>query len=218
MKIIVDERRTRFDAHEYQLKKQENLPKTCSYVVTYISDDTITAVSPSGELTRIAPGTILGLNYEVKTNKGYMEVRSINGTVFRLGPNSTFSVQQTIVGEVPVYYGAVYISTSRFSRIYDGGKYRTSCYNVIGYDSLIENIDNSSDRYYAFENPVDIIEFDETGRKFQIAHLEPLTSLDLVFDDDKKMRDRYQIKNLRKLDNFEIKTMYEKWVIPTCWR
>lgn len=52
------------------------------------------SASPSGELTSVALGTI-----------------------FRLGPNSTFSIQQTVVGEVPICYGIFCVSIFRFSRI-----------------------------------------------------------------------------------------------------
>lgn len=219
MKLIIQDKKKIFDAHEYQLVKQSNLPKTCSFVVTYASGNKIKSLNPSGSVSSISAGTLLGLNHEIQTNSNRMVIQSSRGTIYRVGPHSSFSVQQTIEGESAIFFGQVFVDSLRVkSGIIDGAKYRTSCYVPSPIIDLTKNINFNTDCYYAFSDPVEIVEYDEQGEKFQIARVEPFSKLELSFDNSLKMRERYTVVATSKLDNSEIDSLYSEWVSPLNWR
>ena len=181
-------------------------------MVTYASDDSIESLATSGDSSNMTAGTLIGLNHEIRTNNGHMEIRSHRGIIYRLGTNTTFSIQQRIEGEVPIFYGKVYMDTLRADTIVDGGKYRTSCV------SLTENIDPVTDRYYALNDPFEIMEYDEQGREFQIASVAPFTKLDLRFNNNLVMREKYQVVSRAALNDEEIDSLYSEWVSPVNWK
>lgn len=187
-------------------------------MATYASDDSIESLAISGDSSNMTAGTLIGLNHEIRTDNGHMEIRSHRAIIYRLETNTTFSVQQTIEGEVPIFYGKVYMDTLRADTIVDGGKYRTSCYIPSHTVSLTENIDPVTDHYYALNDPFEIMEYDEQGREFQIASVAPFTKLDLRFNNNLVMREKYQVVSRAALNDEEIDSLYSEWVSPVNWK
>ncbi|UQS84460.1 hypothetical protein MOO46_04180 [Apilactobacillus apisilvae] len=211
---------TLFDSHEYQLNSQSDLPKTCNFVLTYASSGSVISIDPDGNAEYINPGTILGLNYEIRTdNNSRIEIRSSTGSIYRLGCNSSFSIQNTFEGEVPIYYGNVYINTLRSKRITDGGKYRTSCYMPSRpINALIVKVNDHEDCYYSLEDSIEVMEYDEKGLSFEICKVPSFNKLLLSFNDDLNMRERYNISLKKSLNNQEINYIYKEWVSPVNWK
>ncbi|GBG93900.1 hypothetical protein LFYK43_03590 [Ligilactobacillus salitolerans] len=187
-------------------------------MVTYVSGNEVKSLDHTGNISDITAGTLLGLNHEIQTNNGRIAIRSSRSTIYRVGPQSSFSVQQAIAGEVAIFYGKVYTDSLRSKEIVDGAKYRTSCYLPGPVTGLITNIDAETDRYYSFSDPLEIMEYDEQGERFQIARVEPFSKLELSFDDSLKMRERYKIVATLKLDDAEIASLYSDWVSPIKWK
>lgn len=140
------------------------------------------------------------------------------GDIIRLDVNSEFRIEYTREGAVPVFYGSVMVFPINNKEYVSHGKYLTSCRTVCpDGDYFIENIDETTDRYYSFEGAYDVYEYDEQGRKFLITHLEPFQTCDLYFDHTKPCRDAYKIINTADLTASEITDIYTKYVIPIYW-
>lgn len=45
-------------------------------MATYASDDSIESLATSGDSSNMTAGTLIGLNHEIRTNNGHMEIRS----------------------------------------------------------------------------------------------------------------------------------------------
>ena len=80
------------------------------------------------------------------------------------------------------------------------------------------NLNEKEDEYYSFENSVNIYEYDESGRQFQIAHMEPFSKMILSFDESHRMRERYNVSGISEMTNREIDWIYNTFVKPINWR
>jgi hypothetical protein len=204
------------EQNEYQLIKQDKLLARDNYVVTFAQGNVNCKID--GVSTKLGEGTVLGVNSVIQTNDGRAEVRSISGAIFRLGSQSEFEIKQTVEGKVPVYYGNVYVNTAFSESPISGGKYRTSCYTQTHIQGVLTTrISDDSDCYYSLDGAVEIYEYDESGRKFQIAHLEPFQALTLKFNDTLKMRSRYLVTSRKDLSKQKIDELYTNYVVPTTW-
>ncbi|WP_283679625.1 hypothetical protein [Lentilactobacillus sp. Marseille-Q4993] len=218
MDNMIKQSGTFFDDNESYLIRQEGLPSTCSYVVTYLSGDDVCSISPLGYMTELTSGTLIGMDYEIRTGNGRVEIRSSTGVVFRLGKHSSFSIKKTIAGECPVYYGNVFISNDEGQQVLGGGKYRTSCYVPGHTNLLIKPVTDTIDCYYVLNYDINIVEFDENGRQFFIDHADQYTKLELSFDDSMPMRKKYTTLSKHDLTDDEITELYTDWVSPVFWR
>lgn len=202
-------------SHESFLKKVGDFTgMTNSFRVTYVENSTACILYGKDSYVLTA-GMVIGANALLKTNNAKVEIVSTIGDIIRLDVNSELCIEHTVEGLVPVYYGKV--MTMPISN--KGGKYRTSCWLTTQENRcyLIENIDESTDRYYSFEGAYDVYEYDEQGRKFLITHLEPFQTCDLYFDHTKPCRDAYKIINTADITTSELADIYTKYVIPIDW-
>lgn len=190
---------------------------TNSFRVTYVENSTA-CILYGKDTYVLTAGTVIGANALLKTNNAKVEIVSTVGDIIRLDENSEFCIEHTVEGLVPVCYGTV--MTMPISNKGSGCiKYRTSCWHSVHANSnyFIENIDETTDRYYSFEGAYDVYEYDEQGRKFLITHLEPFQTCDLYFDHTKPCRNAYKIVNTADLTTSEIADIYAKYVMPIDW-
>lgn len=186
------------------------------YSVTFISNDEGNAPTISfsnGQEQKLKVGDILTDICHIKTNSHRVEITSSNGTLFRLGLNSEFSIEKTIEGVVPVYYGEVYVEARDQQPTH---KYYTSCW-CESTTIFIDNISDHEDYYYTLDFPATIYEYDEEGNRFDIFKQLALTKTSLTFDDNKPMRDRYKIKYQKKITQSEIDYIVSNFVNPNNW-
>lgn len=126
---------------------------------------------------------------------GKVELRDNSGQTVRLGKDGEFSIEESLLGKRPEYYGESVIINKGFSC----GKYRTSCWMVPlmpeeTADMLIRPVPGeSADEYQLFRGSIAITEFDESGRSYGIAFVSEGEKLVLGYDDEKRGRDRYYI-------------------------
>lgn len=206
-------------SHEVYLNKLGSATLNATYRVTYVSQSSNSAkVMVNGELLDLKVGTIIYEGQLISTNSSHVEIISSMNQLYRLGTESEFCIENTAEGMLPVVFGKVYRKFLRgIPEFISGGKYRTSCWNGME-ETAILNLDGTKDEYYSFENAVNIYEYDEAGRQFQIAHMEPFTKMILSFDESSKMRQRYKVSSVLEMTNREIDWIYNVFVKPINWR
>lgn len=206
-------------SHEVYLNKLGSATLNATYRVTYVSQSSNSAiVMVNGELLDLKVGTIIYEGQLISTNSSHVEIISSMNQLYRLGTESEFCIENTAEGVLPVVFGKVYRKFLRgIPEFISGGKYRTSCWNGME-ETAILNLDGTKDEYYSFENAVNIYEYDEAGRQFQIAHMEPFTKIILSFDESSKMRQRYKVSSVLEMTNREIDWIYNVFVKPINWR
>lgn len=206
-------------SHEVYLNKLGSATLNATYRVTYVSQSSNSAtVMVNGELLDLKVGTIIYEGQLISTNSSHVEIISSMNQLYRLGTENEFCIENTAEGMLPVVFGKVYRKFLRgIPEFISGGKYRTSCWNGME-ETAILNLDGTKDEYYSFENAVNIYEYDEAGRQFQIAHMEPFTKMILSFDESSKMRQRYKVSSVLEMTNREIDWIYNVFVKPINWR
>ncbi len=195
-------------------KKNSDLIKP--YSVTFISTDEgngPTINFNKGQQKQLKVGDILTDICHIKTNSHRVEIESSDGTLFRLGQNSEFSIEKTEEGIVPVYYGEVYVEARDQQPTH---KYYTSCW-CESTTIFIDNVSDHEDCYYTLDFPATIYEYDEEGKRFDIFKQLALTKTSLTFDDNKLMRDRYTVKYQKKISQDEIDYIVSNFVNPNNW-
>lgn len=212
---------TIFNSHDTHQKL--GIPNSnFNYRVTYISENEgqkPVFISNNTDETIVEIGASINEGGLLKTNSQKVEIRSNTGFIYRLAPKSEFSIENTIAGLVPVYYGTVYIFGLAKSEFINGGKYRTSCYTQTRPTSLlISNIKNDIDVYYTLDYGTEIYEYDEMGRTFPIFSSESLSKTELRIDTSKNMRNRYEVIHHSALSNDEINKIFDYFVNPINWR
>lgn len=214
--------KTVFNSHDGHLKlgTQHSL---FSYVVTYISDsigrDAIFK-NINGDIYKVDMGASVSEGGILFTNDHRVEIKSSSGITYRLAENSEFSIERTVAGVVPVYYGKVYISGYTPNKFIDGGKYRTSCYNSTTrpLDLVIMNYSENVDIYYSLEYEAEVHEYDEKGERFNLFFSDKFTETKLETVAHKSMRDKYKVLCKRIMTNSEIERIYDYFVNPINWR
>ncbi|UWI43122.1 hypothetical protein [Lactobacillus paragasseri] len=214
--------KTEFNTHD-QHKKLGHQSSNVSYVVTFVSNNygkRAIFTDLNGVTHKIESGITISEGGLLETNNQRVEVRASSGITFRLDKNSEFSIERTIAGVVPVYYGKVYIFGTSNNEFVDGGKYRTSCYNDIkrGINLLIMNICDNVDAYYGLDEEAVIYEYDESGKKFPLFISGELTVTELKKDKNTYMRNRYSVVKQREMTDLEINKIYSYFVNPVNWR
>lgn len=214
--------KTEFNTHD-QHKKLGHQSSNVSYVVTFVSNNygkRAIFTDLNGVTHKIESGITISEGGLLETNNQRVEVRASSGITFRLDKNSEFSIERTIAGVVPVYYGKVYIFGTSNNEFVDGGKYRTSCYNDIkrGINLLIMNICDNVDAYYGLDEETVIYEYDESGKKFPLFISGELTVTELKKDKNTYMRNRYSVVKQREMTDLEINKIYSYFVNPVNWR
>ena len=206
-----------------QHKKLGHQSSNVSYVVTFVSNNygkRAIFTDLNGVTHKIESGITISEGGLLETNNQRVEVRASSGITFRLDKNSEFSIERTIAGVVPVYYGKVYIFGTSNNEFVDGGKYRTSCYNDIkrGINLLIMNICDNVDAYYGLDEETVIYEYDESGKKFPLFISGELTVTELKKDKNTYMRNRYSVVKQREMTDLEINKIYSYFINPVNWR
>jgi hypothetical protein len=214
--------KTEFNTHD-QHKKLGHQSSNVSYVVTFVSNNygkRAIFTDLNGVTHKIESGITISEGGLLETNNQRVEVRASSGITFRLDKNSEFSIERTIAGVVPVYYGKVYIFGTSNNEFVDGGKYRTSCYNDIkrGINLLIMNICDNVDAYYGLDEETVIYEYDESGKKFPLFISGELTVTELKKDKNTYMRNRYSVVKQREMTDLEINKIYSYFINPVNWR
>ena len=187
------------------------------YRVTHVSGTNATVETKEGTQT-LRAGVLLGKNALVRTNGDCVEITNSSDAKFRLKNRSEFCLELTVGGILPVVYGSVAylpgIATVPLSEATH--KYRTSCYTG-SYPQIIEMVSRTVDAYYALEKGYDIIEYDEYGQKFIIAHVNPFEECYLEVDLSKSMRERYQVQVQKQMTPEKIQTLYAEYIHPQNW-
>ncbi|KIN81892.1 hypothetical protein [Clostridium botulinum] len=129
------------------------------------------------------------------TTKDYTELRNFNGELCRLGPNSTFSLEDTVLGKRPVIGGESYL---KVNPSVGGPKYRTSCWGMPIHDSMMESfykqLDEKTDHIYALKGTHIIFEYDDKNKPFVITSIEEGQKAVLNIAKTENIRDRYTAK------------------------
>lgn len=214
--------KTEFNTHD-QHKKLGHQSSNVSYVVTFVSNNNgkeAIFTDLSGVVHKLRSGMAISEGGLLETNNQRLEIRASSGITFRLDKNSEFSIERTIAGVVPVYYGKAYIFGTSNNEFVDGGKYRTSCYNDIkpGINLLIMNVSDDVDAYYGLDEETVIYEYDESGKKFPLFISGELIVTELKKDKNTPMRNRYSVIKQREMTNLEINKIYSYFVNPVNWR
>lgn len=188
-----------------------------TFMVTFVSHDVDTKEQPTINGVKLQPGTILAHNDRVETHDGRVEIRDNLGAIFRLRGNSSFEVGLTEDGYEPVMDGYVY----KFRRgdtpaIAYCGKYVTSCY-MCQFVAVIEPLSDTADRYYSFGTSNIIFEYDENGRKFTIAALDEDEYAELHYDSQAPMRQRYVVKNRKRISDDEFDRITQEYINDRYW-
>ncbi len=207
-------------SHEEHIIKIGNfMGMSVGYRVTYVENSSAEVISNNFR-NGLKVGSVIGFDALIKTNNSRVEITASDGFVYRLGGDSEFCVENTIEGLKPVFFGSVYFSPPNETVMAggtSGGKYRTSCWILAKSHLLIENVDDNTDRYYAFEKGFDVYEYDESGREFLIMNVKPFTSCDLYCDLTKPMRERYTVVNEITLNRNDVTHFYNEYVSPVNW-
>lgn len=100
---------TKVGQHEEHLRKVGRFSLENPYTVTFVSEkDTVEFFNyETKESTVLNAGTILNTCGLLKTNSARVEIRNNEGDLYRLVDNSDFSIEYTIEGVKPVFYGNV---------------------------------------------------------------------------------------------------------------
>lgn len=206
-------------SHELYLNKLGNATLNAIYRVTYVSQsDNPATVAVNDELFNLKVGMLIYETQLINTHSSHVEIISSINQLYRLGTESEFCIENTAEGMIPVVFGKVYRKFLRsVPEFISGGKYRTSCWNGME-ETAVLNLNEKEDEYYSFENSVNIYEYDESGRQFQIAHMEPFSKMNLSFDESHRMRERYNVSGISEMTNREIDWIYNTFVKPINWR
>lgn len=229
---------TKVGQHEEHLRKVGRFSLENPYTVTFVSEkDTVEFFNyETKESTVLNAGTILNTCGLLKTNSARVEIRNNEGDLYQLVDNSDFSIEYTIEGVKPVFYGNVLyasediityspeknrapIKHGRESRRGGGGKYRTSCYmfNFGKGIVIIDSLSPNEDVYYNLSGPLAVYEYDETGKQFTIFTAEPFQKVRVQFDDSKNLRERYQILEKAQISSTRMNKLYQDFIYQNSW-
>lgn len=175
---------------------------------------------------QVKPGSQLVLGDIVQTDQtSRAEIRDNFGAIFRLGHNSSISIEQSPEKRnIPVYDGSVFKLRKDFFNpvIFDcGGKYRTSCYSMCPTSEFIAHVAGvqNEDIYYSFSPNNVVWEYDEQGNKFEIVALKEGESAVIKYDDSaKKIVDRYQVIEKRRISDKEYDSITNDYLNDRKWR
>lgn len=209
--------------HESHIKMSEQayfLNET--YRVTFVDENVIipaSLIDQKGDNFTLNSGQLIGLNDLILSNDSRIEIRNSTGLIFRLGTHSEFSLEQTVNGIVPIYFGSVY--KTRFSGIPTvmcSGKYRTSCYTQCMNTLFTENISSNKDIFYGMSDDIHIWEYDENGRRFPIVSIGEGQKVTLQFDNSKPMRERYTVFSIDMISDDDYDRITQKFINNKYWR
>lgn len=99
--------KTEFNTHD-QHKKLGHQSSNVSYIVTFVSNNygkEAIFTDLNGVAHELKSGVAISEGGLLETNNQRIEIRASSGITFRLDKNSEFSIERTIAGVVPVYYG-----------------------------------------------------------------------------------------------------------------
>lgn len=204
--------------HEDYLTKigafQSNGPVYRVSAVNGTGDFKPTLLIDTNEEVSAKTGHVLGSDIVLKTNNYRVELNGNDGSIIRLAPNSEFWIESnTVLGARAVIYGSVFtFYTSKVDPIQSIKKYVTSCWSSPEMN-YIEPINETTDRYVSFFEPVSIYEYDEQGIKFHIATLNPFEELEMEFNKEKPMRERYNVVSRSPLSHNLKKKIFEDFFI-----
>lgn len=227
---------TKVGEHEKHLRKVGSFLFENPYMVTFVSkEDTVEFLNyETTERVFLNEGIILSTCGLLKTNSARVEIRNRDGDLYRLASNSEFSIEYTVEGIRPVFYGKVlYASEDTITyspeknrgpikhdyKRSGGGKYRTSCYmfNFGKGIVVIDSLGPSEDVYYNLSGPLAVYEYDEMGRQFTIFTAEPFQKIRLRFDNGKKLRERYQVLEKSRISNSRLSSLYQHFIFQNSW-
>lgn len=209
--------------HESHIRKSEQayfLKET--FRVTFVDENVDilpSIIDQNGNINELKQAQLIGLNDLILSNESRIEIRDNTGLVFRIGPHSEFSLEQTVIGISPVYYGSIY--KTRFSGIPSvmcGGKYRTSCYTQCMNTLFTENESSNTDVFYGLSDDIHIWEYDEWGRRFPIVSITEGQKVILKFDDSKQMRERYTVVNVDEITDADYDRITNNFMNNKNWR
>lgn len=150
-----------------------------NWFVTYTKDNNLKNLLSTGN------------SFAIDT-KDYTEIRNFNGELCRMGVNSTFSLEDTVLGKRPVFGGEVYLKVNSLL----GPKYRTSCWGFTLNDSFMESfykqVDEQTDHIYALKGTQVIYEYDENNKPFVISTIEEGQKAVLNISKTDNVRSRYK--------------------------
>lgn len=167
----------------------------------------------------VKEGDIITPINTIFTNDSRVEIRNEEGIVFRLLENSDFQINNSEVGLRPMINGKVY--KYRFTYISDSGvcwKAPMSCWNGCRSTMVYERVSINTDVYYCLGDMMNIYEFDESGKKFNIITLNEGEKCEIVYDNSKSMRERYVVKNLNEISDKEYDYLVNNYINPKHWR
>lgn len=140
-------------------------------------------------------GKFLTESFSNISTNSYTEFRNTNGEICRLGKNSTFSLEDTVLGKRPVVGGEVYLKVNPAVL---GPKYRTSCWGIVINHSFMESfykqINEQTNHIYALKGTQVIYEYDENNKAFIIASIEEGQKAILNISKTEDIRLRYKAK------------------------
>lgn len=173
-----------------------------------------------GKSIALKMGQKIEIGQMIRTNSSRIEIRDNWGAIFRLGENSEFSVEQTEGGIAPVYYGEVYKGRISYEpdKMCATSKYRTSCWMNCTKDVFMHPTETNADVFYSFSADCPIWEYDESGRKFTIVHLDEGQKCSLTYHPNVPMRERYTVTNISSISDSEYDYIVTHFINPRCWR
>lgn len=201
--------------HENHYTKIGNFSSLNRVAIVRSVKGTDAVVSYESEEFELSQGMILGENALVDTNNSLVEISDSYGNLYRLGKESQFCIEMTIQGLIPVYFGQVHFEPLNFA-IEAQHKYRTSCFTRNNVPLTVEAIAPNIDVYYSYDQPVEVFEYDESGRRFSIVQLDAFQSCTLQ-NKEGKMRDRYVVIEKNEIVDSELRRLYETYKMPFNW-
>ncbi len=207
--------------HESHIQKRESsyLPKD-TYRVTKVNiqgEKAAEILSTNGKFP-LVEGTVIGLNDLILTHNCLVEIRDNNGLIFRLGEHPEFSLELTVIGIAPIFFGSVFKTRfSGYPPTMCAGKYRTSCYLKCPTTLHTENVEDGLDVFYSLSEETEIWEYDEKGKKFPIINVEEGYKVYLRYISNRPMRERYNIEKIQPISHQEYDYIAMNYMNPKYW-
>lgn len=182
--------------------------------VTYTKNDGDRKKLTSKDTGALRPGVLVSARSPI-------ELRDNTGQIVRLGPGSTFMLQESPLGLMPVYGdGPVFIA-----RKGGCGKYRTSCWmdraNPVSDrpDIFIKpGKTPGTDEFYAVSGDIVIYEFDESGRTFVICCVSEGHKAIISYNSSKSsITQRYE-SSIEDISDSEWDMIVTSFLDPRKWR
>lgn len=203
------------------LPQQSLVSSQETFRVTFVDDSVVNVptIHTKGKEIPLIEGVILETYDYIETKDGKVEIKGHTGLRFRLGDNSTFVLEPTEIGVIPVFHGKVF--KGRFGGIpitMCGGKYRTSCYVQCPPTIFAKSIETNLDTFYSIGDNLEIWEYDERGKKFPIVNIEEGYKVALRFHEGKQMRERYEVDTIEEIKDEEYDNITSNYMNPKNWK